>query len=372
MSTAPHEVGCGDPWRRCRQGQASVAEGMEAQVTPGDDRACLGPHPVKGAWRRRLSSFAGKEPRCRLLADGGHVCPQCRKDVGRNLERPNAGVRLGRTKHVDTVVLEIPGAVDGQRPSFLVDVLTLKTKYFTPTEVAPRGQERCQLPLYRLPRPALDVEPGAAFTVMVPPWYWGRPTDLTISRPDVLRELCSVLVAGGGRRVVVLAQARGQSLIEATVTPGKGDAAMPAWVGEVTVVAPAPAPVETTTTEASVPPPPTSRITTTVITAPPGDSVLTQSSAGQSYSITPGQLVQVVLPGTGQQFHGYTTPQSDSAAVQLDGRACGAPSRDFCTEFVGKGGGSARLTSTLEPACRQATPPCEVASMVWWVDLTVR
>ena len=88
--------------------------------------------------------------------------------------------------------------------------------------------------------------------------------------------------------------------------------------------------------------------------------------------IGPGQIVDVVLPGTGQQYQGYVTPQSDSAAVQPDGTPCGAPSGDFCSEFVGKSPGSARLTSTLDPACRQATPPCEVTSVVWWVDLTVR
>lgn len=119
-----------------------------------------------------------------------------------------------------------------------------------------------------------------------------------------------------------------------------------------------------------IPPGPTT--TSTVIQAPPGTLVLTQTSAGQSYSIAPGQLVQVVLPGTGQQYHGYTTPQSDSAAVQPDEKACGAPSGDFCTEYVGTSTGAARLTSTLDPACRQAVPPCEVASMVWWVDLTVQ
>jgi hypothetical protein len=88
--------------------------------------------------------------------------------------------------------------------------------------------------------------------------------------------------------------------------------------------------------------------------------------------IAPGQRVQVDLPGTGEQYHGFTTPQTDnSASVAPDGVACSAPSGQFCTEFVGKQTGSAHLTATNDPACRQVTPPCEVATQQWRVTLTV-
>ena len=100
--------------------------------------------------------------------------------------------------------------------------------------------------------------------------------------------------------------------------------------------------------------------------------VLTQSDAGKSFGIAPGQRVEVVLQGTGRQYQGWVVPESnDTAVVAPDGVACGAPSNEFCTEFVGKSTGAARLTSTSDPACRQYTPPCEAASEVWWVNLSV-
>ena len=130
------------------------------------------------------------------------------------------------------------------------------------------------------------------------------------------------------------------------------------------------APPTSTTMGSGPPPPPTT--TTTAETAPPGTLVLTQADAGRSYRIAPGQHVQVVLSGTGQQYHGFTTPQSDdTASVAPDGVACSAPSGQFCTEFVGDRSGSAQLTSTDDPACRQVTPPCELATQEWRVTLTV-
>jgi hypothetical protein len=106
--------------------------------------------------------------------------------------------------------------------------------------------------------------------------------------------------------------------------------------------------------------------------APPGTLVLTESSAGQSFQVASGQRVEVILPGDGQQYHGYTTPQSgDQAILRPDGSACGAPSGDFCTEFVATGQGQTQLTSTSTPACRQATPPCGAASRAWHVSMAV-
>ena len=155
---------------------------------------------------------------------------------------------------------------------------------------------------------------------------------------------------------------KGKSTATGTSGPGSG--------GGGTVVTVSPPDTSTTTSTATVPPaqpPPT-----TIVAAPPGTLVLTQSDAGKSYAVAPGQRVQVILPGTGQQYHGWVVPQSsDTLVVAPDGVTCGAPANEFCTEFVGKSTGAARLTSTSDPPCRQDSPPCEAASEVWWVNLTV-
>lgn len=151
-------------------------------------------------------------------------------------------------------------------------------------------------------------------------------------------------------------------------TSGSGTGAGSSATGAVT---PSIVVVPPTTTTSGVPQPAPPTTSTSVVQAPPGTLVLTQSSAGGSYDIAPGQVVQVVLPGTGQPYHGFSTPQPDNGAVSPDGKSCSAPSGQFCTEFVGSAAGTARLTSTSEPACRQSTPPCEIASQVWWVSLTV-
>lgn len=119
-------------------------------------------------------------------------------------------------------------------------------------------------------------------------------------------------------------------------------------------------------------PGPAPSTTTTAVVAPRGTLVLTQAEAGQTFSITVGQRVEVVLPGTGQPYQGFTAPQSDDpGAVAAEGTACPAPAGQFCTEFVGRGAGSARLVATSDPPCRQYSPPCEAASEVWWVNLAV-
>lgn len=273
---------------------------------------------------------------------------------------PPPSSRLGPWMSVAALVLLGGGAATASALTAPAPVPAMGSS--APRDTPPVGGMPCRAPAGSptltltdlVSRPALTVEPGEVMTVMVPPWHWGQASDLTIVRQDVLGERCSVLLGDGGRRAVVVARAAGHSEIGATVTPAS-DAMMPAWGGEVIVEA--------------TPQPATS--TTTSTTSVPGTLVLTQPSAGHSYRIGPGQVVQIVLPGTGQPYHGYVTPQSDGAAVQLDGVVCGAPSGDFCTEFVGERSGTARISSTLEPACRQAVPPCEIATMVWWVDLSV-
>lgn len=119
-------------------------------------------------------------------------------------------------------------------------------------------------------------------------------------------------------------------------------------------------------------PPPGPTTTTTVIDAPAGTLVLDRSAASRSYLVRTGQLVQVVLPGTGAPYRGFTVPRSDGAAVQPDGRPCGARAGSFCTEFLARSTGGARLTSSSDPACRAATPPCLLPTILWTVTFSVR
>jgi hypothetical protein len=84
------------------------------------------------------------------------------------------------------------------------------------------------------PRPVLTAPPGSRIVVTVPPWGWGTATDVTVGRGGILREQCTVLLPGGGRRTVFLAVRPGSTWIAATVEPAS-DLAMPAWFGDVTV-----------------------------------------------------------------------------------------------------------------------------------------
>jgi hypothetical protein len=80
----------------------------------------------------------------------------------------------------------------------------------------------------------LTVPSGARIVVTVPPWSWGTATDVTVGRDAILREQCTVLLPGGGRRTVLVAARPGSTWLGATVEPAS-DLAMPAWFGDVTV-----------------------------------------------------------------------------------------------------------------------------------------
>lgn len=131
--------------------------------------------------------------------------------------------------------------------------------------------------------------------------------------------------------------------------------------------------VSGTPTVATIPPTPVEPSPSPTLTqAPPGTLVLTQSSAGGTYRVHAGQVIEVTLPGDGQPYHGYTTPRSsDTAVVRQAAAGCVAPSGQNCTRFDAAAAGEARLSSTWDAACRQATPPCEVASRVWQVLIQV-
>jgi hypothetical protein len=85
------------------------------------------------------------------------------------------------------------------------------------------------------PWPVVTVPLGAQVVVTVPRWHWGRATAVA----DVgggLREQCTVLLPGGGRRTIFAAVRPGRIHLGATVEPAS-DLMMPAWGGEVVVPA---------------------------------------------------------------------------------------------------------------------------------------
>jgi hypothetical protein len=84
------------------------------------------------------------------------------------------------------------------------------------------------------PQPVVTVELGARVVVTVPRWGWGRATDVHVARGGILREECTVLLRGGGRRTVFLAAGPGSTWVSATVEPASG-VLMPSWGGEVIV-----------------------------------------------------------------------------------------------------------------------------------------
>ena len=84
------------------------------------------------------------------------------------------------------------------------------------------------------PRPVLTVPSGARIVVTVPPWGWGTATDVTVGHGAILREQCTVLLPGGGRRTIFVAVRPGSTWMGATVAPAS-DLAMPTWFGDVTV-----------------------------------------------------------------------------------------------------------------------------------------
>jgi hypothetical protein len=91
--------------------------------------------------------------------------------------------------------------------------------------------------------PTITVPAGTRFTVIVPPDR-ETATDVTVDAGDALpvkvtqlaalKEQCSVLLANGGRRTIMMALTPGQAGLSATITPPTA-VFMPAWAGEVIV-----------------------------------------------------------------------------------------------------------------------------------------
>lgn len=85
-----------------------------------------------------------------------------------------------------------------------------------------------------LPWPVVTVPVGAHVVVTVPRWHSGTATAVADAGGGILREQCTVLLPGGGRRTIFAAVRPGSIHLGATVEPAS-NLMMPAWRGEVVV-----------------------------------------------------------------------------------------------------------------------------------------
>lgn len=84
------------------------------------------------------------------------------------------------------------------------------------------------------PRPRVMVLRGAHVVVTVPRWGQGTATEVDVARGGILREQCTVLLPGHGRRTIFRAARPGSTRLGATVQPAS-TLMMPAWEGTVIV-----------------------------------------------------------------------------------------------------------------------------------------
>jgi hypothetical protein len=84
------------------------------------------------------------------------------------------------------------------------------------------------------PTPKVSVLPGGHLVVTVPRWGWGTATDVHSARRGILREQCTVLLPGLGRRTIFLAARPGSTRLGATVQPAS-NLMMPARGGTAIV-----------------------------------------------------------------------------------------------------------------------------------------
>jgi hypothetical protein len=84
------------------------------------------------------------------------------------------------------------------------------------------------------PTPMVTVPPGGHLAVTVPSWGWVMATAVHPARAGVLREQCTVLLPGAGRRTIFLAARHGSTWLGATVQPAS-NLMTPAWGGKVIV-----------------------------------------------------------------------------------------------------------------------------------------
>lgn len=83
----------------------------------------------------------------------------------------------------------------------------------------------------------ITVHVGVRFVVSVPPWHWGRATEIANRHPSVAKQICSIGLNDGGRWSEFKALRSGNDDFWATVTPAS-DLMTPIWKGRLTVTGP--------------------------------------------------------------------------------------------------------------------------------------
>lgn len=221
--------------------------------------------------------------------------------------------------------------------------------------------------LRRRLRRAFSVRPAPGMEGRALAARTGRRTVLTFSAPAMAAVAFALMALVGGAAVLVgerRASTAGQAAVVASASPTAPRAAATGDQTPVAVQPPSPGPSAVPSLSARPSPPPSHLGT---------DKMLNEASSGQSFQVQPGARFTVVLPGDGSQYHGYSQPASSSASVlrRDTTSTCSAAPGYFCADFIAVGPGSADLTASSDPACRQATPPCGAPSKLWRVSVTV-
>jgi len=83
-------------------------------------------------------------------------------------------------------------------------------------------------------RPSVTVAVGSCVNVVVPAWFYGSPTDVTVTPAGILDQRRSTLRTDGSRLTTFSALEPGTATLAAAVTPASA-LMMPAWSGRVVV-----------------------------------------------------------------------------------------------------------------------------------------
>lgn len=137
--------------------------------------------------------------------------------------------------------------------------------------------------------------------------------------------------------------------------------------GTVAGTTPATTPRTTTTAMPAPPPPPT-----TAVTTPPGGHqtiTVTEADDGKSYTLHRGDTLDVGLAGG--TYHWTPPMSSDENVLRRTGAASGTADGGTWASFSAQSAGHADVSSTGDPPCRQASPPCMVPSRLFQVHVTV-
>jgi hypothetical protein len=83
-------------------------------------------------------------------------------------------------------------------------------------------------------RSSVTVNIGSCVNVVVPTWFSGSPTDVTVTPAGILVQRSTTLRANGSRLTTFSAVGPGTAKLAATITPASG-LMMPVWSGRVVV-----------------------------------------------------------------------------------------------------------------------------------------